>query len=809
MLDLFYLAIYIIPMIFTKVQINYLGELPSALAHGLQRATNADVPFFLEDPVVQNYEALRAVWANGESVAELCRRTRRTRAEYYKLEHAFLRQGICAVYPHMGAQRQNGKLERLALLVKNTRPKATETMILRFAEALRLDPPPSVRTIAQVLHCHGIGTSRDQTDREYWRAIQGSVQAIESLRARKGPSSRSKTDRRRTFYQPDEELQVRFELFRELGSKANAKVGETVRRYGLSRPTFYKYLHRFRVYGFWGLVDWLQAGRGRSKVSEELELGLIEEKLEHPTLSLEDLSGRLQLRCSRTGVHELLTYWGLTSKDRTPVRLRGFFHGEEEAPSKPLLRTAKAAAQAGQFKLRKKVNGHFARLLVRLKSRSFRLCDPGPIVLAQFVDELGICEALQLYGPQRAEGLEMTNLILLNIFRIVAGYETITHLGKHSDRSVAIAAGIGMFPGKTLIYEHYSDMKFEHLQGLRNDVAARARDLGLIRGERLAQDFHFKEFFGGAPEAEQIGCGPNSAGELCPGFRPHLLWDVDTDVLVNIAFCNGSSRATSLVRNFCQENLYPILSPDAIREMYMDSEYTSFPVINYFVVDEFSETDVTMCLKRNRRVDQLAREVVSDAVWEPFDSCSEIAGKVFDLDNLAKPLHLVVKRTCQTHEMRCFGTTVQGLENEEVLQRYRLRWPIENGIKDLIHSYFIDHILGKDPEKIELNFYCIQVARLAYENFLCSLDERFVRDAHGYKRTLATFRHLLFGRHNCELRLRGEHLELTYLDGGYSELHKALEQLLERRSARGLNRVGWWGDIGLTVKFDDQYADNH
>ncbi len=195
-------------------------------------------------------------------------------------------------------------------------------------------------------------------------------------------------------------------------------------------------------------------------------------------------------------------------------------------------------------------------------------------------------------------------------------------------------------------------MKFEHLQDLRNDVAARARDLGLIRGERIAQDFHFKEFYGNQPDAEEIGKGPNSAGDICPGFRPHVIWDLDTDVLINIAFCNGSSRATRIVREFCEKNLYPILGRDAIREIYMDSEYTSFPVIDYFVVDEFSQVDVIMCMKRNKRVDQMMREVVSEAQWEAFGKEYEIAGKRFDLNNLAKVLHLVVKRNKKTSNSR-------------------------------------------------------------------------------------------------------------------------------------------------------------
>lgn len=110
--------------------------------------------------------------------------------------------------------------------------------------------------------------------------------------------------------------------------------------------------------------------------------------------------------------------------------------------------------------------------------------------------------------------------------------------------------------------------------------------------------------------------------------------------MINIAFCNGSSRATRIVREFCEKNLHPILGRDAIREIYMDSEYTSFPVIDYFVVDEFSQVDVIMCMKRNKRVDQMMREVVSEAQWADFGK-EEIAGKHFELNNLAKVLHLV------------------------------------------------------------------------------------------------------------------------------------------------------------------------
>ena len=72
MLVLFAIAIYIACMIFTNEQLSYLGGLPSVVAHALPKAANVNVPFFLDDPVVRNYELLRAVWFKGKSVTKVC-----------------------------------------------------------------------------------------------------------------------------------------------------------------------------------------------------------------------------------------------------------------------------------------------------------------------------------------------------------------------------------------------------------------------------------------------------------------------------------------------------------------------------------------------------------------------------------------------------------------------------------------------------------------------------------------------------------------------------------------------------------------
>ena len=43
----------------------------------------------------------------------------------------------------------------------------------------------------------------------------------------------------------------------------------------------------------------------------------------------------------------------------------------------------------------------------------------------------------------------------------------------NSDRSVAIAAGLTLNPGKSRFYESFDNLRFDHLQKLRNDASCR------------------------------------------------------------------------------------------------------------------------------------------------------------------------------------------------------------------------------------------------------------------------------------------------------------------------------------------------
>ena len=88
-----------------------------------------------------------------------------------------------------------------------------------------------------------------------------------------------------------------------------------------------------------------------------------------------------------------------------------------------------------------------------MKTQAYNICDPGPFILAPFVNDLGFVQSFETYGPPKLRGREITNLAMLNVFSIIAGYCRISHLGNSRDRSVALASGIGLFGSSFRFYE--------------------------------------------------------------------------------------------------------------------------------------------------------------------------------------------------------------------------------------------------------------------------------------------------------------------------------------------------------------------
>ena len=98
------------------------------------------------------------------------------------------------------------------------------------------------------------------------------------------------------------------------------------------------------------------------------------------------------------------------------------------------------------------------------------------------------------------------------------------------------------------------------------------------------------------------------------------------------------------------------------------------------------------------------------------------------------------------------------------------------------------------------------VARLTYEYFLKELGGEHYRHQDGNKTTLHKMRNLLFEKRNFTLEQdTDDNLVLTILDTSGNDLELRTADMLAERMDQGKNKVLWWGNRGLILKFKNQY----
>lgn len=277
-----------------------------------------------------------------------------------------------------------------------------------------------------------------------------------------------------------------------------------------------------------------------------------------------------------------------------------------------------------------------------------------------------------------------------------------------------------------------------------------------------------------------------------------------TNTIINIAYCEGRSRAPSALYRFCEDNLFKIIDMDAIEEIYADSEYTGEKQLIYLMIR--SESDVTMCLKQNPKIKKWKEETIKQDTWQDYEKDYRIATRDFILPETGKGFRFIVKQNKETLETRCFGSTHTDYSPVKILHSYHIRWPVETGIKDLMENYFLNKPTGTSPEKVEAHYYCVMLARMTIDYFrsiLCSAQWQSPED---WECVLSTIRTSMFSNQNCELsRHESGDLLLTFLDGDRHGIKHELSRRMEHRRKAGLNKVPWWGDLGVRIEIKDQY----
>ncbi|MEA3225654.1 MAG: transposase [Planctomycetota bacterium] len=798
-------------MILSPDAVKYFKLLSSKVTSAMASYQCA-TPYFIEtDPVIKHYEVLRKVWVGSVPIKQACIEHELPRSSYYEIEDRFVLHGLAGLFSYPGGTvTQAPNLEQLVLIVKNCRPTASQLAVLRVAQAVPVTQAVAdSKVISRILNSHGYGYSRLETDRDFFGRIQRSLEELNGAGG-KQVEGRRRDKRRQTFFVDADPYHNRMELLRELFFNSKAKVYDSCIRLNVPVTTYYRLAKEYRLYGPWAIISANAYGK-KDSISDELQLKILLERLEHPSWSAQHIVDTGKLRCSRYVVNRITKRWGLQDKGRAPVALDRFMElskPKTEEPFRPI-ETAYDLLPEEIILNTRRINRHFELICKKMKTHAYHICDPGPLLLAPFVNDLGIVQSFETYGPPKLRGKEIANLAMLNVFRILGGYRRISHLSNSKDRSVALAGGIGLFGSSSRFYEDSCEFKFDQLHKMRCDLVARAKQLGIIEGLKLGFDFHFKDFYGKNAYEDGIGKGPNKKGDLVPGFRPHVAWDLAANVIVSIAYYQGAVRSTKIIRQFCEQNIYPILDPLAIEEIYMDSEYTKEADFHYFKETVFKNGEIYVCLKQNPQIKKLIVPALQEENWPVLPNNNEDEYKTLkvQLPRTKLPLMIAILRDRKTKKnIRCFATTNTELGARELLKKYRYRWIIENGLKDLVGSYYIDEVYGKDPEKIEFEFYCVLVARMAYEYFLKELGSRYLHKEDGNKYTLNSMRNLLFEKRNCTIEQNSEgDIVVTILDTEMTELIQAVSNMLDTLKEKGKNKVLWWNNRSVLLRTANQY----
>ena len=130
-----------------------------------------------------------------------------------------------------------------------------------------------------------------------------------------------------------------------------------------------------------------------------------------------------------------------------------------------------------------------------------------------------------------------------------------------------------------------------------------------------------------------------------------------------------------------------------------------------------------------------------------------------------------------------------------ILKEYRIRWTIENGIKDLVANYFFNNIPGIDPHRINIHYFVVTLARILYE-MLCQ-DYEQSRNPDGSKKTIDTLRPEFITGSNAILSRVNNELIIMWKDHYPQKQHETLQSLFDTLNEKSRQGFPFLGGLGL------------
>ncbi len=463
------------------------------------------------------------------------------------------------------------------------------------------------------------------------------------------------------------------------------------------------------------------------------------------------------------------------------------------------------------------MEGKFVDLLKGLEFNPVTLTTPGLPMLWAYIEELGLMSILHKIGltvPIGKERYSWLDLLLFDIGRRFMGISTLSGACENASPELAWFAHLYSPPCNDTILDGLARISEKQVVLLRKWIVSRLAELGLGSGKRIAFDFHQIDLDLQFSRLREFGKGPSSRKKICyTGFRPHVAWDVENNTLLVAEYRKSSARGTTTIRRFNTDYILPVFK-NLFETVYVDSEYTGKDVWN-FIIDSNNGmgANLTACLKQNGLVKKardgfLANNEGRDGFWAYYDDDHCYSTETFPITwkysqskSVDRELYLscVVKRNINNGGLRCFGSSKKEATSINILKDYSFRWVIENGIKDLIHSYFLDRCPGPRPQAVDTHFLVTTICRTLYRMIERDLGEN-IRNPDGTRRTLDRTRNTLFRQGAAKLRKEDSRLIISFLSSYRVEQTRSLNQWISKvkqRHKEGLRILG-----GLSLDYE-------
>lgn len=623
------------------------------------------------------------------------------------------------------------------------------------------------------------------------------------------------------------ELIKRFNALYSYIHASSGKQEQAIRQSGINRSLFFHYWKRLCKYGLIGLADSGCELFRQGKVGMGNEARLIISKLQNPDRRNIDFVKVLETKnikvCSSL-ISMIFKRWRVKAFRSEFVnnlkRLEADFQPEEKGGEACL-------PEANPVRL---VDSFYLPTLQGLVEHGMPTDSPGLFILWGYLEKLGIFPVLSGMGltalPEgRKKGYSWFDFFLLNVGRIFYGINNYTAVSEQPDPTLPFFAGLIKTPcNDTFLNGLESRITEKETFRLRQWLVKRTYELGLIKLQKTALDFHQIDMDVIFDRIRKFGKGPSPNKKICyNGFRPHIAWDIETGCPIAAEFRKSSARGTTTAMPFIKDYMLSEFN-NCFETVYIDSEYTGKNVWQFILDQDGMNASLTACLKQNAFVkkarDKFLRKHGHDkGFWQFYDDDHVYSSKTFELVWQVKKddktqcfkLKCVVKKNINNGSLRCFGSSKEYLDSKRILSDYSNRWVIENGIKDLIGSYYMDNCPGTRPHLADVHFLTVSICRILYKMISDDLGDD-CRNPDGTTKTLARMRERLFRQGAGIVNFRNNTFDIKFLNAFSTSMTKMLNKLFQRISSDypdGLTLLGGAKlHFSLQVPYGEEYRNS-